>query len=170
MTQPTAHDRESAAVRPAVAARFQAEYDQAKSWARELFGPGWLPSCRHFLLDKDDEDRARKDSSKPRPAATVFTAEACWGKRHFVVRDGRPVEVADYREGFGPMLLELDPVRKFTDQAGRFHNFHRYSLCWSSFPLYEPQTAEQLAEAREKRQAKRLAAERAALPLFADQF
>jgi hypothetical protein len=170
VAQPTVFDRDNAAMRAEIAARMAAEYDQVKTWARALFGPGWLPSGRRFLLDKDEEDRARKTGTRPQAAATCYTARAAWGHRHFVIRDGRPVEVEGHDEAFGPMLFELHPTQGFTDQAGRFHHFHRYSLCWAPFELYEPQSAKQLAEAREKRQAKRLAAERAALPLFADQF
>src|SRR5262249_26247136 len=53
-------DAENAARRAEIAARLKAEYDRVKAWARRLFGSGWAPSCRRFLLDKADEERCRR--------------------------------------------------------------------------------------------------------------
>jgi hypothetical protein len=36
------------------------EYAECLHWAMEAFGPGWEPSCRHFLVEKDEEERARR--------------------------------------------------------------------------------------------------------------
>ena len=158
--EPTEQDRENATRRAEIAARFQAEYDQCAAWTEQVFGPGYEPSCRHFLLDKEDEDRCRRTGERPTPASTVFTVRhADTGeKRHFVLRDGQPVKVASYEEGFGPMLLEPHPTRGFMHQ-GAFHHYHRYSLCWAPIETYRPRPAESLAAARQKREANALARE-----------
>src|SRR5262245_45727361 len=100
---PTAQDRANARVRRKIAARFQPEYDACLLLAEQVFGPGWLSSHRHFLLDKDEEERARRTGERPVPAATVCTVcNDAGDQRHFVVgEDGRPREMASYEEGFG---------------------------------------------------------------------
>ena len=40
--EPTAQDIENAAVRDAIAARFEAEYRQVITWADRIMGPGWV--------------------------------------------------------------------------------------------------------------------------------
>jgi hypothetical protein len=97
-------------------------------------------------------------------SVTVFTARNDTGdKRHFVIRDGTPVEVSGYEEGFGAMLKEPDPVRGFTDQAGVFRYVHRYSLCWAPIEMgAKVKTAEQLAALRESRKRKKQEREDAA--------
>jgi hypothetical protein len=156
---PTEQDRRNAAGREAISARQAEAYGRVLALAWELFGEGWLPSGRHYLLSKDEEDKARKTGERAIPAADVYTVrhEKTGEKRHFVVRDGKPVQVASYEDGFGPMLLEPDPVRTIEVRGQKAHP-HRYSLCWAPFELYTPKTAEQLAAlrvSRERRKAER---------------
>jgi len=116
---------------------------------------GWLPSHRHFLLEKEEEERARSTGEKPRAAATVFTVRNVAGeKRHFTVEDGHVIQHESYEAGFGPMLLEPHPTRGFEHQ-GRFVHVHRYSLCWAGYELYQPKTAEELAALRAMRERRK---------------
>jgi hypothetical protein len=130
--QPTALDIENARIRGAIAARQQAEYDLALGYALEAFGPGWLPSHKHFLLDKAEEDRCRHTGERPRPAATVVTVKNAAGdRRHFTVQaDGQVVEHASMEAGFGAMLREPHPTQRI-EVRGQMVAPHRYSLCWS---------------------------------------
>jgi hypothetical protein len=149
---PTARDHENARRREAIAARQALEYRQVLAWAQAAFGEGWLPSHRQFLVANEAEDQARNTGERPLAAATVYAVKNAAGdRRHFVVRDGRPVEVADYQEGFGDLLLEPDPVRTIEVRGEQVHP-HRYSLCWAPVELYEPKTAEQLAALRASRE------------------
>jgi hypothetical protein len=149
---PTARDRENARRREAIADRQAQEYRQVLAWAQAAFGVGWLPSHRHFLMTNEAEEQARNTGERPQAAATVYTVKNAAGdRRQFVVRDGRPVEVADHREGFGDLLLEPDPVRTIEVRGEQVHP-HRYALCWAPLELYEPKTAEQLAALRASRE------------------
>lgn len=104
--QPTEQDLENARLRQEIAERMEAKYAECLTWALDAFGPGWLPSHRHFLLDKADEDRCRHTGERPRPTATVYTVKNDAGeRRHFTVKDGQIVEHASYQDGFGAMLL-----------------------------------------------------------------
>jgi hypothetical protein len=86
---PTERDRENARMREEIAARQEADYVECYCWALGTFGPGWIPSHRHYLIEKDEEERARRSGDKPTPAATVFTARTAEGnQRHFMVEDG----------------------------------------------------------------------------------
>lgn len=156
MAEPTPQDHKNAERRQAIADRFAEQYGRVYSLALGAFGPGWLPSHRHFLIDKADEERCRRTGERPVPAATVYTVrhEETGLDRHFMVRDGQVVEVAGYEEGFGAMLDERHPTMTIEVRGERVHP-HRYSLCWSDIPLYEPKTAEQLAALRESRTRKR---------------
>src|SRR5437879_2784613 len=84
--QPTAWDHESARIRRDIAEKMQGEYDACQAWAVKVFGPGWEPSCRHFLLEKDHEDHCRKTGERPKASFTVYTAKNDQGEaRHFTV-------------------------------------------------------------------------------------
>jgi hypothetical protein len=148
-------------MREEIAARQRAEYDACLELARRAFGPGWEPSHRHFLQDRDEEDRCRRTRERPRAAATVYTVKNAAGEqRHFTVSgDGKVTECESYQAGFGPMLFEPHPTRTI-ELGGRTVRPHRYSLCWSGYELYHPKTAEQLASLRAGRERGR--AERAA--------
>jgi hypothetical protein len=169
---PTDLDRANAATRQGIADRQNSEYAHVLRLALGTFGPGWLPRGRHFLLDKDEEDRSRRTGRKTIPSATVYTVrhEETGAKRHFTVsEDGQVTEVADYQEAFGTMLFEPHPMAGFEHQ-GQWRRIHRYSLCWAPIETYHPHTAEGLAklrESRERKKAEREAAkERAENPLF----
>lgn len=152
--QPTAQDIENATIRAEIAAKQNAAYRQVMAWADRIMGPGWYPSGRHFLVEKSEEDQARKEGRPPQAAATVYTVTNGVSKRHFVLRDGQPVEVADYKEGFGKRLLELELTRTIEVRGEPVHP-HRYSLCWAGYELYEPSSAERLAALRKSRERKR---------------
>lgn len=102
-----------------------------------------------------------------RPAATVYTAEKDGVKRHFRIKDRRPVECAGYQDGLGTLLTEPDPKRGF-EVNGTWHPVHRYSLYWAGYEAgYRPRTAAQLAAARARREEKAVERE-AEGSLFAD--
>ena len=50
-----------------------ADYAECYLPALGAFGPGWLPYGRHYLVDKAEEERARRSGQRPQAAATVFT-------------------------------------------------------------------------------------------------
>jgi len=154
--RPTDRDRTNALVRQEIARAQLEAYARVLKWALGAFGPGWLPSGRHFLLDKEEEERARAAGEKARAAATVYTVRNDVGRaRHFTVDgEGLVKECADYREGFGAMLLEPHPTRTI-EVLGQLVHPHRFSLCWAPYDLYEPMSAEGLAKLRQSRERKR---------------
>ena len=153
--RPTAHDHENARVRQEIAERQEREYVECLQWELGAFGPGWLPSHRHFLLSKEEEEQHRRTGEKAEIAATVYTVKNDAGEtRHFSVEDGSVVKHDSYEAGFGAMLLEPHPTRGFEHQ-GQWCRTHRYSLCLAPYELYYPKTAEQLAALRESRARKK---------------
>ena len=152
----TEHDRQNARVRAEIAERQAKAYSQVLAWALGVFGPGWLPSHRHYLVDREEEERVRYTGEPPVAAATVYTVrhEETGQARHFTVADGRVVENPSMEAAFGPMLLESHPTRT-VEVRGKHVHPHRYSLCWAAFDLYEPKAAEQLAALRVSREQKR---------------
>lgn len=151
-TQPTAYDHEIAKTRRAIADTQRAAYTEVLMWGMGAFGPGFLPSGRHFLVSKEAEERHRRTGEKTEAAATVYTVRHQDGrKRHFTVDEqGKVTECENYEAGFGSMLLEPDPMRTI-EVRGQKVAPHRFSLCWAPFPLYEPKTADELAVLRESR-------------------
>ena len=146
--QPTVQDYENERVRREIAARQEAEYTACLTWATKVFGPGWHPSHKHFLIDKAEEARVRFTSEKPKAAATVFTVKNAIGeKRHFTVQHGEVQECESYEQGFGSMLHEPHPTMTI-EVGGKTVHPHRYSLCFAPFELYYPKSAEQLAASR----------------------
>jgi hypothetical protein len=153
--QPTDRDRENARIRQEISDRQAAEYSQVLAWAMAAFGPGWLPSHRHFLVDRTEEERVRYTAEKPNIAATVYTVKNAAGHaRHFTVDGSKVVEHVRYEAGFGAMLLEPHPTRTIKVGGQSVHP-HRYSLCWAPFELYVPKTAEQLAALRAIREERK---------------
>src|SRR4051794_26481831 len=104
MSGPREQDRENAGRRQEITERQREAYAQVLRWAMGKFGPGWLPSGRHFLLEKYEEERSRREGTPAVASATVYTVkhEETGDKRHFTVGDGKVTEVADYKEAFGP--------------------------------------------------------------------
>ena len=151
---PTAKDLANAAAREVIARRQAEEYERILLWAIAAFGPGWIPSGRHFLLDRDEEERSRKEGTPAVAAATVYTVknEASGIKSHFTVSaDEQVVEVESHESGFGPMLLEPHPTRTI-EVGGKLVHPHRYSLCWAPIETYHPKSAEELAALRASRE------------------
>src|SRR5207253_745067 len=122
-------DRENARRRQEIAERQEADYVQCLSLALKAFGPGWLPSGRHCLTDKDEEERARRTGERARATATVYTVRNAAGEcRHFSVADDGQVTCHESAaSGFGSMLKEPHPTRGFQHQ-GQWCPVHRYSL------------------------------------------
>lgn len=165
MTDPTPQDVENAERRAQIAARFKSQYDEALALAEQVLGPGWQPSGYSYLVEKDAEDEARRTNTKPVPSATVITAVKDGVKRHFRVETMTECETPE--AGFGEMLMEPHHSKGF-EHRGQWIPYHRYSFCWGCFePDYRPQTAEQLAAAREKREQKAVEREAESAPLFA---
>jgi hypothetical protein len=151
---PTSQDIDNARARREIADRQAQEYGEVLAWAMGAFGPGWLPSHRHYLVEKE-EDRVRYGGGRAVPAAVVYTARHGVGRsRHFTVDEGKSSECASYQEGFGSMLLEPHPTRGF-QHKGVWCRTHKYSLCWAGYELYHPRSAEQLAALRQSRGAKK---------------
>ncbi len=166
MTEPTAQDIDNSRRRHEIADRFRAQATQAEALACSLFGPGWKPTGYHYLVEKDAEDETRRTNSKPVPSATVISVENGGVKRHFRVETMTECETPE--AGFGDMLMEPHPTKGF-EHRGQWCRLHRFSLCWGWYEAnYRPASAERLAAAREKRQAKAVEREAEAAPLFAE--
>ncbi len=158
--EPTEQDRENAALRFAIAERQQQAWSEVYLLALNAFGPGWLPSCRHYLVEKEEEEKARRTGKPPKAAATVYTVKNEDGcKRHFTVENGKVVRHDDYKAGFGSMLFEPHPTDTIEVRGKQVHP-HRYSLCFAPYDLYRPMTAEQLASLRASRERNRVERER----------
>lgn len=155
-------DAENARMREEIAERLQAIYIACLKNCINCFGPGWMPSHRHDLIEKDEAARVRYTPEYPKVSATVYSAKGAeGGRRHFVLDgQGVPREVASMEAGFGAMLLEPHPTRRL-EVRGELVALHRYDLCWRPYELYKPKSAEQLASLRTSRAVKKLARERA---------
>ncbi len=166
-TVPTEHDRENFRIRQEIAEQQEREYRECYLLAFGAFGPGWLPSHQHVLIDKEEAARVRYTQERPQVAATVYTVRHADGRvRHFTVEDGRVKEHASYEAGFGAMLLEPHPTRTIEVRGEMVHP-HRYDLCFAPYVLYKPKTPEQLASLRETRERKKDEKFAEEYPLFA---
>ncbi len=155
MTDPTEQEKRSAELRSTIAARFREQFEEARALVESVLGAGFIPTGRHYLVDHDEEARARSTGGPGTPAATVITAEKDGLRRHVAIIGDQIRECANYEDGFGAMLTEPDPVRGFNDKKGVFHRVHKHSLYWAGYETeYAPRTAEQLADVREKREEK----------------
>jgi hypothetical protein len=150
---PTQRDIDNANFRQEIAEKQEREYVECLSLAIKVFGPGWEPSGRYFLLDKEDEDRCRKTGERSTPAATVYIVKnSPREKRYFTVGgDGRIVECADYKDGFGQKLDEFHPTMTI-EVKGEIVHPYRNSVCWAPIELYHPKSADLLARLRESRE------------------
>lgn len=152
VTEPTQQDRENARRRRFIADHFRAQYEEALALAEQVLGSNWEPTGFHCLVEKDEEDRARRTNTKPVPAAKVITARKEDVERHFRVETMTECETPE--AGFGEMLHEPHPTNGF-EYRGQWCRTHRYSLCWGWYESnYRPRTAEQLAAARHRREQK----------------
>lgn len=155
MADPNEQEIASARLRQEVAARFRAQFEEARTLVESVLGDGWVPTGRHYLVTHDEEERARNTGGPGTPAATVITAEKGGARRHVLVIGDERRECASHEDGFGAMLTEPDPNRTFQHKGETLH-VHRFSLYWAGYETeYAPRTAEQLAEARTKREDKK---------------
>lgn len=169
MAEPTEQDIKNAALRQEIAEQFRERFEEARSLVESVLGEGWTPTGRHYLVDHDEEERARSVGGPGTPAATVITAEKKGIQRHVLVIGDQFRECASYQDGFGAMLTEPDPVRGFRDKDGAFHHVHKYRLYWGGYETsYTPRTAMQLAEARTKREEKAEAKEQQEIEKLAE--
>jgi hypothetical protein len=147
----TAGDLENQRIRDEIAARQAEAYHLVLAWPHKAFGDGWLPSCRHELVDKTEEEACRRTEARHRAAFTVYTVRKGDERRHFTVgEDGAIVEHASSEEGFGEHLLEPHPTQRI-EVRGQLVAPHHYSLLWAGYELYEPRSAEDLAVLRASR-------------------
>jgi hypothetical protein len=152
--EPNEQEKASARLRQEIADRFRAEFEIARALVESVLGEGWIPTGRHYLVTHDEEARARNTGGPGTPAATVITATKDGAKRHVLVIGDQLRECASYEDGFGSMLTEPDPERTFQHKGETVH-VHKHSLYWAGYETeYAPKSAEQLAEAREKREIK----------------
>jgi hypothetical protein len=90
MPDPASRDHENAAFRQVIADRQREEFRRVLAFADSIMGPGWFPHGRHSLIDIDEEDRARREGTPAKAAATVYTVTNGVRKRHFMVgEDGK---------------------------------------------------------------------------------
>jgi hypothetical protein len=122
------------------------------AWALGAFGPGWEPVGRHYLVDKVEEEAARKED---RPAVAAMTAHCVKNgfarRRYFTVDDGEVTEYLGYHEAFGPALTDLHPTLRFMHRGKELPADH-FTLGWGEIDRYEPMTAEQFASLRASRE------------------
>ena len=152
--EPTEQEKASAALRSEIAAGFRAQFEEASTLAEPVLGEGWIPTGRHYLVDHDEEERARTTGGPGTPAATVITAVKDGVRRHIAIIGELLRECANYEDGFGAMLTEPDPNRTFQHKGETVH-VHKHSLYWAGYETeYAPRTPEELATARGKREEK----------------
>jgi len=151
--EPTAYDHEIAKIRQDIAAKQGADWVECFKWALGWIGPGFVPSHRHMLIEKAEEERARREGGRARAAATVYTVkhEKTGDRRHFTVVDGKVIQHESYEAGFGAMLLEPDLTRTIEVRGQNVHP-HRFSLRFAPYELYRPKSPEQLAALRVSRE------------------
>lgn len=168
--KPNDRDRANAEMRAALAQKQNELYGVVMAWSTTLFGEGYLPVGRHYLVDKAEEDAARKEDRPPAVEMTVYCVKNDAGRRrYFTVDDGTVKEHLGYQEAFGDRLKELHPTLTFEHRRKALPAM-RYSLCWGAIERYDPLSAEALAilrASREKAKAERQAArDREEMPLF----
>lgn len=168
MTEPTPDEIARAARRQDIADRFRQQFEEARTLVCTVLGPGWRPVGKHALVEKEEEERVRKEGGSARAFAAVYTAERNGRRRHVLVIGDEKREVDGWEHGFGDMLTEPHPTQGFTHQ-GQWVRTHRFSLHWSGFEdSYKPRTAVQLARDRVKREDKAAAKEAAENPLYSE--
>jgi hypothetical protein len=166
---PTRQELHNARIRRRVAARQAEEYAEVEQLALEALGPGWTPWMKLSLIDSDS-----RRTGNAQPAATVYkvcrsdhrlSANSVYIRR---MPDGQVLHADSYQPLFGDILQAPHPTRTI-EVRGQKVPSPRYHLYWSALELYAPRSAEQLAAARLKRQARAIAKDAQDNPLFADQ-
>ncbi len=167
--RPTPQDISNARTRRQIADRQAEEYAEAERLAQAALGPGWFPWMKLSLVDSGYH---RIGDTEPAAVAyKVYSGEQRLSANARYVRrmpDGQVISAPSYEPLFGEMLKEPHPTR--TLQIGNYTApCPRYSLCWSALKRYEPRSAEQLADARVKREQRAIDKAAEEFPLFADQ-
>jgi hypothetical protein len=171
MTIPSPQDIQNAATRRAIADHQAAEYAGCMKLALGFLGPGWTPWMKIVLIDSD----YHKPGVSREPVATaykVYRGEEKLTENSVYLRktpDGTVRKADNCEELFGDLLTEPHPTRKLELFHGQVVPAPRWTICWSALELYEPRNAQQLAEAREHREERKMDKEAAENPLFADQ-
>ncbi len=167
---PTPQDIANAATRQQIAARQAHEYGEALALALTALGPGdWQPWMKLSLIDADH--RRTGDTTPVAVVYKVATGEQRLSENSVFLRrmpDGTVQQASSYEALFGDLLKEKHPMRT-VEIRGEQVPVARYELCWAALELYQPRTAEQLAEARVKREAKAIEKMAQENPLFAEQ-
>jgi hypothetical protein len=169
MTEPSSQDLANAATRQAIAERQNAEFREAQLLALGTLGPSYRPWMKLVLIDAD-----HRRTGNRQPVATVFKVyrgeEKLTEHSRFIRRmpDGTVKHADNYEELFGELLTEKHPTLT-VEVRGEQVPVDRYELCWSALELYHPRSAESLATAREKREARAVEKEAEDNPLFAAQ-
>jgi hypothetical protein len=159
---PTQQDIQNATNRAAIAQKQNEEWGRVYAWAFGAFGPGYEPVGRHYLVDKVEEEAARKEDRPVVAAMTAYCVNNGTGRRrYFTMDEGQVTEHLGYQEAFGPALTEPHPTLRFMHR-GKELPAHHYSLCWGSIERYEPMTAEQLSILRASRERQKAEREEAA--------
>ena len=168
MTQPTELDRQNAATRQAIAERQNAVYAEAQQLALEALGPGYQPWMKLSLLDSDH--RRTGDTTPAAVVYKVYRGDKRLSENAVFIRrvpDGTIRHADTYEPLFGDLLNELHPARTI-EIGGQQVPVGRWELCWSALELYSPRSADELAAARQRREAKAVEREASAMPLFSE--
>lgn len=86
----------------------------------------------------------------------------------FILRNGKPIDIDNYKEAFGDMLLEPHPTMRI-EVWGEMVAPHHYNLCWALIETDKPRSAETLAAAIQRREERAMGREAEENPLFAEQ-
>lgn len=154
--QPTERDLANASMRQAIAERQNAQYHHAEVLALRLLGPGWAPSMKLSLYQADECRPTGKDDPAPVPVAVAYKVSR-WltGERQdrFVreLPSGELLCCERYENVFEGLLDEKHPTKTLEVRGAKVPT-RRYQLYWSALELYEPRSAEQLAELRASRE------------------
>jgi hypothetical protein len=70
--EPNQKDVENAAFRAEVARKQNEQWGKVYGWVLGAFGPGWETFGRHYLVDKVEEDVARKEDWSPVASMTTY--------------------------------------------------------------------------------------------------
>jgi hypothetical protein len=166
---PNRQEIENARIRRQIADRQAKEYAEAQALADAALGPGYTPWMKLSLIDSDHR---RTGNAEPVAVAYKVHRGAKRLNEHSVyirrMPDGQIKHADSYEPLFGDLLQEPHPTLTIAI-PGRTIPCPRYELCWSALELYQPQSAEQLAAQRVKREDRAVEQLAEANPLFAEQ-
>jgi hypothetical protein len=169
-SEPTEHDRRNAETRRQIAERQLAEYTEALKLALGTLGPGWTPWMKLVLIDSDHR---RTGNTEPVAIAyKIYRGEEKRSDNSVYLRrmpDDTVRKADNYEDLFGELLHEPHPTQTLELLHGQVVPAPRWTLCWSALELYNPKSAEELAEARVRREERAVEKQAEANPLFAEQ-